>query len=87
MAHLRLCLIAILQGKFEELFTSLGVVCSSWIVTSRGSTGRSFINPMGNTAYQKVFDSNVMVSRTGYLVTSFAPVSIVVFKGHGGLVH
>ncbi len=63
---LRLCIVAILQGKFEELFTSFGVCCSSWIVTSRGSTGRCFICPMGNQAYPKVIASNVMVARTGW---------------------
>ena len=60
---LRLCVFGILQGKFEEVFTSWGIVCSSWVVASRGSTGRSFICPMGNPDFEKVALSNRMASR------------------------
>ena len=45
---LRLCVHTILQGKMNEVFNSFGVCCSSWVLTSRGSTGRSWICPMGN---------------------------------------
>ena len=42
---------------------SFGVCCSSWVVTSRGSTGRSFLVPMGNPEHGKVADANCMVGR------------------------
>ena len=46
------------------MLSSLGVCCSSWIVTSRGSTGRCWICPMG-LPFAKVLSSNKMVSRIG----------------------
>lgn len=46
------------------MLSSLGVCCSSWIVTSRGSTGRCWICPMG-LPFPKVLSSNKMVSRIG----------------------
>lgn len=65
---LRLSLLAVLEGRFEELWAALGVCCSSWIVTSRGSTGRSWMLPMGNWAYAKVASANCMVTRTTGIV-------------------
>ena len=54
----------LLDGKFEQFWVSMGVCCSSWIATSRGSTGRCFISPMGDQRHEKVRLSNCMVSRT-----------------------
>ena len=61
---LRLALRAILDGSFGSLLVCMGVCCSSWIATSRGSTKRSFICPMGCLAYSSVQASNLMVSRS-----------------------
>ena len=61
---LRLSLLALLDSKFEDFAVSMGICCSSWIATSRGSTHRTYILPMGNTDYEKVRESNCMVSRT-----------------------
>jgi len=63
---LRLCVHTILQGKMNEVFNSFGVCCSSWVLTSRGSTGRSWICPMGNLDFERVTSSNRMVGRSGF---------------------
>lgn len=42
----------------------MGVCCSSWVTTSRGSSKRSFLTPMGCTEYKSVALANLMVSRT-----------------------
>ena len=64
----RLVVYALLNSK-PDLFASFGVCCSSWVVASRGSTGRSFITPMGNTAHRGVKVANQMVSRTTFQKT------------------
>lgn len=61
--HLRLALKSILEGSFGELLVTLGVCCSSWVATSRGSTKRSLLVPMGCWLYGSVSDANLMVSR------------------------
>ena len=60
----RLGLLAVLDGKFEDFWAALGICCSSWVVTSRGSTGRSWICPMGCLLHGNVEAANRMVSRT-----------------------
>lgn len=62
----RLCIYAVLQGRLDEVFASIGICCSSWVVASRGSTGRSFITPMGHDYYPRVAAANKMVSRTAF---------------------
>ena len=37
--------------------------CSSWVVASRGTSRRSFINPMGFEGYKFVTDGNQMIAR------------------------
>ena len=64
---------ALLEGKFEKFYTSLGVCCSSWIIASRGSTGRSFVAPMGYEGHEKVRLSNAMVSRSPVSSVSTRP--------------
>ena len=46
----------------------LGHCCSSWVAISKGSTHRSYLNPMGHTGYEKVRDANLMSSRTAVRV-------------------
>mmetsp|Transcript_40679 Transcript_40679/g.63947 ORF Transcript_40679/g.63947 Transcript_40679/m.63947 type:complete len:346 (-) Transcript_40679:30-1067(-) len=74
-----LSLLAVLEGRFEELWAALGVCCSSWIVTSRGSTGRSWMLPMGNWAYAKVASANCMVTRTVCMILLMFAVGAVWF--------
>ncbi|CAJ1363253.1 unnamed protein product, partial [Effrenium voratum] len=66
---------AILQGKFEELLAAFGVCCSSWILTSRGSSHRSELTPMGNPEFAKVKLANLLGSRTVLLLLLVAAVS------------
>ena len=49
-------------------FSSFACVCSSWIFLSRGSTGRSAVNPTGNAELPSVRNANTMVSRTVLLI-------------------
>ncbi|CAK9047489.1 Uncharacterized protein SCF082_LOCUS26595 [Durusdinium trenchii] len=63
-----LAVMTILEGTYEEVFACLGVCCSSWVSTSRGSTHRSWILPMGWQGYQTVEAANKMVSRTVLIV-------------------
>lgn len=55
---------AILQGKFGEVAGALGCCCSSFVVASRGSTGRSFLTPMGCLEFNKVKAANCLGART-----------------------
>jgi hypothetical protein len=43
-------------------------VCSTWVWMSRGSTGRSGLNPLGNLRSSKVSDANIMVSRVCLII-------------------
>lgn len=63
---LRLCILLVLRGKFNEALVMLEVVCSSWVTNSRSSTGRTVLTPIGNTMFAKVRLANLMVSRTGF---------------------
>ena len=75
----RLSLVAILDGKYEDFWAALGVCCSSWVVASRGSTGRSWMLPMGNCEYHGVKKANTMVSRTDYSKTYVVFLQVVFF--------
>jgi hypothetical protein len=43
-------------------------VCSTWVWLSRGSTGRSELNPLGNTRLCSVSEANIMVSRVCLII-------------------
>ena len=64
----RLGMLAILEAKLGGLLAMLGHCCSSWVSISKGSTYRSFLNPMGHTGYAKVRDANVMSCRSGAVI-------------------
>lgn len=57
-----MCLKTVLS-QVTNAFNLLAPVCGSWSVVSRGSTYRSFANPMGHQDYQAVSFGNRMVSR------------------------
>ena len=78
---LRLSVYAMLNSRFEEAFASVGLCCSSYVVTSRGSTHRSFITPMGNENFLKVMLSNQMTSRTVPTVDLGSPKCPNPFRG------
>ena len=46
----------------------LGTVCSTWVLMSRGSTGRSPSAPLGNTLFESVANANMMVARSALLI-------------------
>lgn len=58
----RMCMHLILNQVINA-FNLLAPVCGSWSAVSRGSTHRSFINPMGHQEYNAVSFGNRMVSR------------------------
>ena len=65
LMQLRLVLKMLLESKFGEVLVTLGVCCSSWVLTARGSTKRSLLTPMGCDHYPSVALANKMVSRPG----------------------
>jgi hypothetical protein len=58
-------MLTIMQGKSNELFTVFAVVCSSWVAISKGTSGRSWLSPLGDESYQFVREGNIMVARSG----------------------
>lgn len=54
---------AVLNGNPEGFVHWLGIKCSSWVSTSRGSTARSKANPLGREELDSVAGANCMVSR------------------------
>lgn len=60
---LRLLIVAIMQSKPGQLVATFGIVCSSWVVISRGTSGRSWIAPLGDTSQRFVREGNQMTSR------------------------
>ena len=60
---LRLLLKTILEAKCN-LVASFGLVCSSWVVVSRGSTHRSFFMPLGDESCAAVADGNLLTARS-----------------------
>ena len=60
----RLCIASILAADVTAGFlVTLACVCASWVPVSHGSTGRSWMNPMGFWKYRNVSKCNCMVSR------------------------
>ena len=54
---------AILHGHPEGFVHWMGVLCSNFVIASRGSTGRSLMNPEGAEDVPSVQYSNLMCSR------------------------
>ena len=62
--RLRATLAAVLRGRPDGW---MGVKCSTWVTTSRGSTGRSPCNPHGlEDEVSCVADANLQVARTAH---------------------
>ncbi|CAE7466266.1 unnamed protein product [Symbiodinium pilosum] len=60
-------LVAVCRGSPSGFLHWMGVLCSSWVTTSRGSTGRSMINPAGCQGLPSVDASNLMAWRVALL--------------------
>ena len=58
----RMCLHTVLN-EVVDAFNLMAPVCGSWSAVSRGSTYRSYCNPMGHQPYQAVSFGNRMISR------------------------
>ena len=54
----------ILKGDPEGFLVWLGVLCASWSIASRGTTLRSWLDPLGNRLLKCVQEGNAMVCRT-----------------------
>ena len=55
---------AILDADRDAFVVWFGVLCSSWSITSRGTSLRSYLDPLGNDTLPFVREGNVMVTRT-----------------------
>ena len=62
--NFRLAILCLLHGKRQELVVVIGLVCSTWVAISRGSTLRCWIHAMGDLNSPAVRASNLMTSRT-----------------------
>ena len=60
---LRLLLHAILQSK-DGVVVAFGLVCSTFITISRGSTHRHYFLPLGDQDAKSVAASNILAART-----------------------
>ncbi|CAE7839921.1 unnamed protein product [Symbiodinium sp. CCMP2592] len=60
-------LVSALMGKESGYLDWLGILCSSWVDVSRGSTRRTWCNPMGHTEFPSVARGNLMASRCALL--------------------
>ena len=63
LMHLRLALYVVLC-ELPDAMNLIAPDCGSWITTSRGSSLRSSINPLGRQGLQWVDDNNCTVSRS-----------------------
>ncbi|CAJ1361995.1 unnamed protein product [Effrenium voratum] len=59
-------LAAVLRSKANSLIW-LGVLCSSWVAASRGSTFRTFANAEGYLPYCSVDNGNRMAARSAFI--------------------
>ena len=70
---------AILQGKDEKLVVAFGLVCSSFVMISRGSTHRHFFLPEGDLTAQSVKAGNCLAARTlGCGSKPFGPIQVCI---------
>lgn len=60
-----MALMAVLQTKPEQSVTVIAIVCSSFVAVSKGSTGRTYLSPLGLPGILSVEKANVMACRHG----------------------
>ena len=76
LSDLRAFLTATMRGDRNGWLHWLGVHCSSFITTSRGSTGRSLANPEGCQDIPAVHSANKMAARPGRLIVSILEAQV-----------
>ena len=69
----RLALCLLLQGRMDDIMLVMGVPCSTWVLTSSGSTLRSEFFPMGTPISLQVYLANKLVSRHGFVEDNSKP--------------
>ena len=55
---------SVLNGKETGFVDWYGILCSSWVAASRGTTGRSWVLATGRVEYRSVHGGNVMAARS-----------------------
>ena len=60
----RLALSAVLGAVEDKCLVIIGIVCSSFVLVSSGTHGRTPFDPLGKTQFASVRDGNVLASRT-----------------------
>ena len=68
-SHLRLLLSTILRSHPDAVF-HFGLVCSTWVAISRGSTYRHYFMPLGDTTAKSVELGNLLAARRVWAVSS-----------------
>lgn len=66
---MRLLICAILKGKKDGLVAIFGIVCSSWVAISRGTTLRTPMTPLGDQRHAFVRAGNEMAGRPLFMTT------------------
>ncbi len=59
----RLILASILNGRFDNFFTVIGLVCSSWVTVSQGTHCRAPWFPLGMEKFEFVRIGNALTAR------------------------
>ena len=59
----RLILASILNGRFDNFLTVIGLVCSSWVTVSQGTHCRAPWFPLGREKFEFVRIGNELTSR------------------------
>ena len=62
-AAIRMCITMILRGRMDKMLVLIAACCSSWVCASRGSTGRSFLTPLGRQELPSVALANLLACR------------------------
>ena len=60
----RLALSAVLGAVEDRCLVVIGIVCSSFVVVSSGTHGRTPFWPLGRTEYPSVRNGNTLAART-----------------------
>ena len=55
---------SVLKGAENGFTLWQAMQCSSWVSIARGTTMRSYLNPLGNESLESVTKGNSMLSRT-----------------------
>ena len=62
---LRMAIILVLHGRFEQFIAMFAPVCSSFSAVNIASSARSILTPFGQLGSTSVRRGNKMISRTG----------------------